>query len=178
MLAGYTGTNLDFDETGSSAEISGPSVGAYAGLSHGGAYVDMLGKVDFLSVEYGAEGSRADADGLSYGGMIAAGYRIGSATGTYVTPKASLAYVHTEIDDFDIFGTAVDFGGGDSLRAKAGIEVGTRMVSANGTVTPFVTAAVGNEFEGDNTVGLESGSSLRSATMRAASSARRARASS
>ena len=122
---------------------------------------DALIKVDFLSIEYGAMGESADTNGISYGGRVEAGYRFDVTPSTFVEPRASLAYVATDIDDFDILGNTVSIDGGDSLQGTIGFRAGTALDGGDGmTIVPYLTADVGNEFLGDASASFDAGGAV------------------
>jgi outer membrane autotransporter protein len=121
----------------------------------------MLVKADFLAIdiEPGSVGPGADdesTDGVNIGGLIDAGYKIGSGQGVFVEPQAALAVVHTSIDDVDIFGGTVDFDAETSVRGRLGVRLGYDHTAANQVVySSDVTASVWQEFNGSNDVTID-----------------------
>jgi autotransporter family porin len=158
LLAGYIYSELDFSSTNTKWEYEGPSVGAYATYLNHALYVDAIVKADFLDIDIDADDlapgeGDADTDAVNIGGQIDAGYKI-DLTGIFLEPQASLAVVHTEIDDIDsIFGGAVEFDDETSVRGRLGLRLGHEQMGANGILyTGDVTASVWQEFAGDNDV--------------------------
>ncbi len=149
VFGGYTGSNLDFDNSDTNVDYQAGSVGAYVTYLNGGLFVDGTFKVDFGSMDYSSGGDSGSADYTSIGGVIDAGYRMTMASGWYVEPKATLSYVSTDFDNIDVFGTDVEFNNGDSLRGRLGARLGTSL-DRNGTaVEPYIEASVWDEFDGD-----------------------------
>ena len=149
VFGGYTGSNLDFDESDTEVDYEAGSIGAYVTYLNGGLFVDGTIKADFGKMDYSSDGDSASADFTSIGGVVDAGYRMTMASGWFVEPKATLAYVNTNFDNLEVFGTDVEFEDGDSFRGRLGARVGT-MFERNGVVIePYVEASAWNEFDGD-----------------------------
>ncbi len=157
LLAGYIHSDLDFDSTNTEWTYKGPSVGAYATYLDHAFYADALVKADFLDIEIDAEDlapseNDADTDAVNIGGRIDTGYKIGETW--FVDPQATLAVVHTEIDDVDdIFGGSVEFDDATSVRGRLGLRLGYENTDSNGAIySGDVMASVWQEFNGDNDV--------------------------
>lgn len=161
LLAGYAYNNIDFDGAGDTAKISAPHVGAYASWISDGTYVSGLIKADFLNVDYDLVGlgEQASTDGYSLGGRVEAGHRFQMGR-AFIEPVASLAYVHTSLDNITAGGTDITFNDGSSLRGKIGARLGFTSMTASGQFDPYVHAYVGNEFLGDNSAFFASGPGL------------------
>lgn len=163
ILAGYIGSNHDFDETNDEAKYKGGSVGAYATWLSGGFFADLLVKANFLNVDYDTSFNGNDSDGntdaTSWGARLDTGYRFNIEEGLFVEPQGTIGYVSTDLDDFNMLGTDIDPDTGDSLRGRLGLRVGTSWDSGNMIFEPFLTGSVWHEFEGDNEVELTSGAS-------------------
>jgi outer membrane autotransporter protein len=161
LLAGYAYNNIDFDDAGDTAKISAPHVGAYASWISDGTYVSGLIKADFLNVDYDLVGlgEQASTDGYSLGGRVEAGHRFQMGR-AFIEPVASLAYVHTSLDNITAGGTDITFNDGSSLRGKIGARLGFTSMTASGQFDPYVHAYVGNEFLGDNSAFFASGPGL------------------
>ncbi|MGE4248604.1 MAG: autotransporter domain-containing protein [Parvibaculaceae bacterium] len=56
--------------------------------------------------------------------MIDAGYKFGGGEGVFLEPQATLAILHTSIDDVDIFGDTVEFEDATSVRGRLGLRLG------------------------------------------------------
>jgi outer membrane autotransporter protein len=101
-------------------------------------------------------GTEVDTNVWSAGVAANTGYRMTMGAG-FIEPLASLAYVHTEVDNFTGGGGTVDFSNGESLRAGAGARIGAVMPAAGGSVEVSLLGRVWNEFEGDNTITVTDG---------------------
>ena len=157
LFGGYLTSDLDFDITDTEWTYKGPSAGAYVTYLNQAFYADLTVKADFLDVDIDAEeiggiSGEADTDLFNIGGQIDAGYKIGFGEGAFIEPQASLAVLHTEIDDIDdIFGGAVDFENETSVRGRLGIRLGADYEQGGVILTPDVTASVWQSVTGDNT---------------------------
>src|SRR5690606_15275193 len=153
LMGGYTSSDLDFDQSNTRAGFRQGSVGAYASYFHGGLYLDAAVKADFGRMNYkfsdGTGSAEARADYRSIGAIVEAGYRIDAAHGMFVEPKATLAYVHTSFDDFNVLGTDVAMDDASSLRGRLGLRIGARVNNGTTRVEPWLEASVWNEFHGD-----------------------------
>lgn len=154
VTGGYGTSQIDFDVTGHEVDLKGWNVGAYAGYASGGLTATVLAKYDTFDADYDARTVpfTADFDGTSWGVEGTVGYRF-QALGGYVQPEATLAYVSTSLDGYDIPGASVDFGDADSLRGKIGVRGGW----GEGPVRPFASLHAVHEFKGDNGVVFSSG---------------------
>ena len=87
-----------------------------------------------------------DAETSATGMVVLARYAL------FVDPQASLAVVHTEVDDInDILGGAVEFDDATSVRGRVGLRLGHETQTSNGIIySGDVTAAVWQDFTGDN----------------------------
>lgn len=154
VLGAYTGSEVDFDLSDASADYQQGSVGAYVTYLNGGFFADALVKADFGTMDYRGGGDSGSADYTSVGVTADVGYRFGFASGWFFEPKATLAYVHTDFDDLDLLGAAVEFDGGESLRGRLGARVGTSFDKGGKLITPYLEASVWNEFDGDYEAGF------------------------
>lgn len=161
LYGGYLGSKLKFSETNTEWTYDGPTVGAYATYLNNALYVDMLVKADFLSITIDPEDiapdvDDEDTDGVNIGGQIDAGYKFGGDEGMFIEPQATLAVLHTSIDDVDMFGGTVDFESETSVRGRLGVRLGHVHTAANQVVySSDVTASVWQEFNGgDNDVSI------------------------
>ncbi len=150
LMGGYVTNSVEFSGVGDTATVDGGMAGIYATWVNGPGYIDALFKADFLTADFSVGGSPASSDILNLGGRIEGGYRFTNASGYYIEPVASLAYVNTSVDDLTVLGTGVQIEDGDSLRGKIGGRLGTTMIVGNGKLDPYVNAYVGGEFLGDN----------------------------
>ena len=158
LFGGYLTSNLDFDETNSEWIYDGPTVGAYVTYVSQGFYADATVKADFLDIDIDANDlapadNDADTDAFNIGGRIDTGYRLGFGGGLFAEPQATIAVVHTEIDDVDIFGGAVEFDDETNVKGRLGLRLGHETTASNGIVySGDVTASVWEDFSGDNDV--------------------------
>ncbi|GKX35197.1 MAG: hypothetical protein MnENMB40S_28150 [Rhizobiaceae bacterium MnEN-MB40S] len=150
LMGGYVTNSVEFSGVGDTATVDGGMAGVYATWVNGPGYIDALFKADFLTADFSVGGSPASSDILNLGGRIEGGYRFTNASGYYIEPVASLAYVNTSVDDLTVLGTGVQIEDGDSLRGKIGGRLGTTMIVGNGKLDPYINAYVGGEFLGDN----------------------------
>ncbi|MFZ5678041.1 MAG: autotransporter outer membrane beta-barrel domain-containing protein [Pseudomonadota bacterium] len=157
LFGGYLTSDLEFKATNSKWDYEGPSVGAYATYLNQAFYADLTVKADFLSIDIDADdlapgAGEADTKGFNIGGQIDAGYKIGLEHGLFVEPQASLAVLHTEIDDIDdILGGAVEFDDETSVRGRLGARLGHEFTGGNALVyASDIIASVWQEFNGSN----------------------------
>ncbi|WP_162913965.1 autotransporter outer membrane beta-barrel domain-containing protein [Taklimakanibacter lacteus] len=156
IFGGYLVSDLKFKETNSKWNYEGPTVGAYATYLNDAFYADLTVKADILDIDIDpddlAPGEEdADTDALNIGGRIDTGYKFGRTV--FIEPQASLAVLHTEIDDVDIFGGTVEFDDETSVRGRLGLRLGLDHTGDNQVVyTGDVTGSVWEEFAGDNNV--------------------------
>ncbi|MGE0146467.1 MAG: autotransporter outer membrane beta-barrel domain-containing protein, partial [Parvibaculaceae bacterium] len=156
LFAGYLNSDLDFDATDTRWTYEGPTVGAYATYLNGAFHADLTVKADFLDIDIDpqdlAPGSDdADTDAFNAGGRLDLGYKFGESL--FIEPQATLAVVHTEIDDVDIFGGSVEFDDETSVRGRLGLRLGHEQTGSNGVIySGDVTASVWEDFSGDNDV--------------------------
>ncbi len=154
VFGGYMTSKLKFDETNTEWNYEGPTVGVYATYLDRAFFVDVTIKADFLDIEIDPEDLAPDADdgdtdALNIGGRIDTGYKFGEAM--FVEPQASLAVVHSEIDDVDVFGGTVEFDDETSVRGRLGLRVGFDHQASDATIfTGDVIASVWEDFSGDN----------------------------
>lgn len=152
VTAGYAGSYLDFNDDGGSIDFTGFNLGGYVGYSQGGLFVNGLVKADFLQGDTTFVGvaQRAEFDAQAYGATLEGGYRFGSQA-FFVEPVASLTYVRTELDDFDVMASSVSFDDNDSLRGKLGLRAGgVWNMSGGGRVIPYGGLYAVEEFEGED----------------------------
>ena len=150
LMGGYVTNSVEFSGLGDEATIDGGMAGIYATWVNGPGYIDALFKADFLTADFSVGGAQASTDILNLGGRIEGGYRFTNASGYFIEPVASIAYVSSDLDDLNVLGTPVSINSDDSLRGKIGGRVGTSMMVGNGKMDPYINAYVGGEFLGDN----------------------------
>jgi outer membrane autotransporter protein len=139
--------------------LSGWSTGAYVTLFSDakpglGAYVDIVGKADFLDTSFSSTLATASTSSQSYGASVEAGYGFSLAGGAVLVPQAELSYLTTRQGSFvDTFGLAVNSASVDNLVGRLGVQLQTTIQLADGSAhTPYLTANVLHDFQGDSTV--------------------------
>ncbi len=144
VLAGYVESDLDFDESSTSIDYEGGTFGAYASwMGGGGFFLNVLGKVDLLELDYSAAGDDDSADVTSYGARADLGFRFGDSL--FLEPMVSVDGISTKIDDFEIDGTEIDAGSNESFRGGAGLRAGF----GGETIRASATGRVWEVFEND-----------------------------
>jgi len=156
VFGGAIGSSLDFDSYNASATYTGGTVGAYGAFTSGGFYADVEGKADFLDMDYSALGIDASASVLSLGAMANAGYRM-EMGGFFLEPNGTVAMLNSSIDDISAGGASVAFSDGNSLRAGAGIKLGTTLQTGELTTELAVSGKLWNEFVDANEVTVSDG---------------------
>lgn len=149
VMAGYVDSKLDFDDSDTSIDTNGATVGGYAALMSNGFFATVLVKADLLDMEYAAAGDSDNANVTSYGARGDLGFRFGD-TGLFVEPMLSMDAFSTEIDEFEITGTEIDAGTNESFRGGAGLRGGF----GGEDVRASATARVWNVFSTDNEVDI------------------------
>jgi outer membrane autotransporter protein len=150
VLAGYVSSSQDLNASDTEIDYEGGSLGAYASFLAGGFFASLLGKADFLGVDYSPAGGPEDStSGTNLGLRADAGYRFGLGA-AYLEPVASLAAVWTEIDDFALYDTTAKPGTNDAVQIGGGARLGWETEALAFSLTGRVWDALG----GDNEVGL------------------------
>jgi hypothetical protein len=156
VFGGAVGSSLDFDSYSASATYTGGTIGAYGAVTFGGFYADAEAKADFLDMDYSAMGIDASASVTNMGILANAGYRA-EMGGFFLEPNGSVAFVSSSIDDISAGGATVSFTNGDSLRAGAGVKVGTTLQTGETTTELAISGKIWNEFEDANEVTVADG---------------------
>ena len=161
IMGGYSGSNLDFDKSSTSADYSALSVGLYTTYMNGGFFIDGTLKGDFGKMDYdsnlgGGFKESTDSDFTSLGGVVDTGYRIGLGTSAFFEPKATLAYVNTNMDNMNVVGTKVSFDDGESLQGRLGARLGASIAGGSVKSELYLEGSVWNDFLGDYTAHLGS----------------------
>ena len=152
VTGGYAGAYLDFEDSGGSIDFTGFNVGASVGYTMGGLFVNGLVKADILQGDttFANVAQRAEFDAQAYGATLEGGYRFGGSS-FFIEPVASLSYVRTELDEFDILNSTISFDDNDSLRGKLGVRGGgVWNMSSGGRVIPYAAVYAVEEFEGED----------------------------
>ncbi|WP_421694429.1 autotransporter domain-containing protein [Aestuariivirga sp.] len=161
IMGGYSGSNLDFDKSSTSADYSALSVGIYTTYLNGGFFIDGTLKGDFGTMDYdsnlgGGFKESQDSSFTSLGGVVDTGYRIGLGTSAFFEPKATLAYVSTNMDNMNVVGTKVNFDDGESLQGRLGARLGASIAGGSVKSELYLEGSVWNDFMGDYTAHLGS----------------------
>ncbi|MFZ5677512.1 MAG: beta strand repeat-containing protein, partial [Pseudomonadota bacterium] len=150
VMGGYVDSKLNFDESSTSIDTNGGTVGAYAALMSGGFFATVLVKADLLNMDYTvgslAEDDNDDANVTTWGVRGDLGYRFGDSL--FVEPMLSLDGISTKIDEFTIGGVDIDAGTNESFRGGAGVRAGY----SDDTFRASATARVWDVFSTDNEV--------------------------
>ena len=159
VMGSLLASRTDFDDTGTRVDMTGTGAGAYATLMSGGFFVDAVGHVRLLGIDYATAAPWADSvstDGVNYSVVVDAGYRaaVGAMT---IEPMATLAYNRTTIDGFDLLGNAVSYDAQESLKGRLGVRVAGEVTIEKGTVKPFLEANLWHEFKGENSATISGG---------------------
>jgi hypothetical protein len=150
LMGGYVDSKLNFDESSTSIDTNGGTVGAYAALMSGGFFATVLVKADLLNMDYTVGSLETDdnddANVTTWGVRGDLGYRFGDSL--FVEPMLSVDGISTKIDDFSIGGVDIDAGTNESFRGGAGVRAGY----GGDSVRASATARVWNVFSTDNEV--------------------------
>jgi hypothetical protein len=152
VFGGYIGSNLEFSAANTKWNMQGPTVGAYVTYLDQAFYADATVKADFLDIDIDPdleEESDSHTDAVNVGGRLDSGYKFGQTA--FLEPQASLAVVHTEIDDVNIYGGNVEFDDDTSVRGRLGLRLGVEHTHTDATVySADVTGSVWENFTGGN----------------------------
>ena len=157
LFGGYTTSNLNFNDLGTSADYTGGVLGAYGAYTNGGYYADAQMTWNPLNLTFHESFGDVKTNANSLGVIANTGYRMDRG-GYFLEPIASLDYVDTRLNNMGGGGATVDFSNGQSLRAGAGGRIGTDFPSVGGTTTEVsLLGKVWNEFESANKVTVSDG---------------------
>jgi outer membrane autotransporter protein len=153
--AGYTSSDVDFDDNGQSTDVDGYHVSLYGTYSTPAFYLDA-------AVLYG--GNSYDTDRLTPGGKVTSdpdgsqfalylggGYNMVKDADWFFIPTAGVQWAKVDIDGFTEKGASpynlkVDDFDTDSFVTTLGFRVGTSMMMGSAKVTPEFRLAWGHEF--------------------------------
>ncbi len=163
-MAGYTHSTLDFDNSGSNADIQGVNLGAYASYAKKGFFLDALIKFDHHDIDYKtnffATDNSQSFDGRSFGALLNAGYRIGSFPGTqglFFEPSFSLARVVSNFDNFRMLNSDVEISKAGSTRSRLGTRYGNTWASEGLVNEAYVDIGANWESDRNNSAILSNG---------------------
>src|SRR6266851_2345236 len=161
LLAGYTDSRVELRDSPTTQVFSGPSVGAYGTYLSGNWFLDLLFKVDLLSLDISSPGLAQSANPTNYNLATNIGYKFALPNGYYIEPTAGLEYVRTNFDHATaLTATTVDLHNGDAVRARAGARVGTEWVIGHIRVEPSLLGQVYEIAEATNNALLVNGTSI------------------
>lgn len=157
VMGGYLRSVVDFESSPTSVDFEGGAVGGYVTYLKGPWFLDAKLMANIGNVDYsGSHGEKDKSSITSIGGVLDAGYRIDRGQ-YFIEPGATLSYVNTDIDSLAAYGTSVSFGGGDSLRGRVGVRLGTTLQDERAKYEPFLGIGGWYEFLGDNSASVLSG---------------------
>ncbi|WP_420606490.1 beta strand repeat-containing protein [Novosphingopyxis sp.] len=154
VTGGYLNSSQNFAGSADRIRYDAVNAGLYASYSSGNFFFNALGKYDYYwgDVNGQSAGFSRDVKGDAYGGRAEAGIRFGSDT-LFIEPAASISYVKSDFDSFDVGPTRVDFDDDDGLRGRAGGRIGGQFGLAGATKGSFyVGANYVHEFSGEDGV--------------------------
>jgi outer membrane autotransporter protein len=161
LLAGYTDSRVELRDSPTTQVFSGPSAGAYGTYLSGNWFLDLLFKVDLLSLDISSPGLSQSANPTNYNLATNIGYKFALPNGYYIEPTAGLEYVRTNFEHATaLTATTVDLHNGDALRARAGARIGTEWVIGNVRVEPSLLGQVYEIAEATNNALLVNGTSI------------------
>ena len=153
ITGGFGNGKSVFEVTGNRVEIDVKNIGAYAEYRSGGLWVNGLVKMDWVDVATDpGPGLAAEFDAKSFGALVNLGYRA-EMGGFFIEPSAGIAWVNTEIDPYQSGGATIDFDDAESLRAHAGLRLGSVIDMGEGgaTLAPYVGVRAFEELADGNT---------------------------
>jgi outer membrane autotransporter protein len=163
-MAGYTHSTLDFDNSGSNADIQGVNLGAYTSYANKGFFLDALIKFDHHDIDYKtnflATDNSQSFNGRSFGALLNAGYRIGSFPGTqglFFEPSFSLARVVSNFDNFRMLNSDVEINKAGSTRSRLGARYGNTWASEGLINEAYVDIGANWESDLNNSAILSNG---------------------
>lgn len=164
VMAGYTHSKVNFDNTGSDAGIQGMNVGVYANYANNGYFADALIKIDRHDIDYKTNYSAADNsqsfDGRSFGALLNTGYRIGSMAGTeglFFEPTFSFASMRSSFDRFQMLNSDVDINTAGSTRSRIGTRYGNTWMGEGLATEAYVDIGANWEFDANNSAVISNG---------------------
>lgn len=160
LTGGYGYQRGRLQATRDEIKLTGGNFGAYARVQSGGAYANVLAKVDRYHVTY-ALSALANAPGFygtTYGIDLRGGYRLAYGQ-AFVEPQVGLSWTHSDLDGF---GTpsgdmAVAFHHTESVFGSLGLKAGLETRSGAWGIRPYVAAAYEGEMNGTARTVLSSG---------------------
>lgn len=151
LTAGFTDYDAEVSGEAARFELTGVNLGAYAGGTWGGFFVQALVKADLFEVDAVLDGglTHTTFDGVTWGAQAEAGYRFGTSA-LFVEPSAGLAWVDADLDGFTGASGTVGYGEADGLRGRAGVRVGGETEFGEAVLAPYLGLSAVREFDGEN----------------------------
>jgi outer membrane autotransporter protein len=165
LMAGYGHTDLEYEASPNTQAMDAWSYGVYAGLVHGGLFVDAVVNANSAVIDTDAPGFNFFPEGTilssrltSVGSQVEAGWRLPFQGGFFVEPLAGVSYLRSKMGDLQIKpddgsrpGLVVSFEDPSSFRAGVGARFGLdRDFGGLRTQLSFL-ARTWNDLEGKNT---------------------------
>jgi opacity protein-like surface antigen len=164
---GYLASRGNIEEgatpVGSSFDSStkSPFVGTYAAATYGGFFAEALLRFNYYEINLNSPGvnvydQKLDAHGISLSGSVGYHYNFPNSN-WFVEPSLGAVWSRTSIDPLQLAGAGAagtNFQGTaqiddiTSTIGRAGLRVGTTVVSNNVVLQPFVAASIWHEFKG------------------------------
>ncbi|MDP9415582.1 MAG: autotransporter outer membrane beta-barrel domain-containing protein, partial [Pseudomonadota bacterium] len=159
LTGGYLDSHVDFDPATDRLRMKALNAGAYASIASGPFFANLLAKYDRVDIDARSAGAAFELDGDSYGGMLEIGFRA-DAGGFFIEPTASIAYVDSDLDGFELFGTRLSFDVDESLRGKLGARFGSGFpVRGGARGLLYLGGNYVHEFRAEDRVSLTGGGS-------------------
>ena len=158
---GYLDSDGSFTKGGTFA-FTGPTAALYLEYLKDGLYGEVTARGDWLNVKYRSLVGTVAPNAHAYGVSGTMGYRF-HGPGWFAEPEGSLSYGKGRIDNFTLGGAGFVFHDGETLRGRAGVNLGKTFSVKHGStiIEPTVTAAAVKEFLGANAVDIVAGPGLR-----------------
>ena len=158
-IFGEGNTTVDISDNDGEGRVDIQTLGGYLTyVSPTNVYVDTVIKYQWLdfNVESDSEGVDIDYDGENIGISVEVGKEFHRESGWQLTPEAQLAYSTVDHDDYAYTADGADFTvkleDSESLMMRAGLRVQKNLTWKGCVVSPFMTADVTHEFDGETTL--------------------------
>lgn len=153
VTGGYINSSMNFAGSADRLQFDAVNAGVYASYSSGNFFVNALGKYDYYWADAvsPSAGFNQDFNGDSWGARGEAGIRFGNDS-FFVEPAASISWVNTSFDDFNVLGTGVSFEDENGLRGRLGARVGGQFGLFGSEASFYLGGNYVREFEGRDEV--------------------------
>jgi outer membrane autotransporter protein len=156
----YGATYTELSNSVGRGSINTEGVGMAGSLTwfgHGGAYVDAIASIDFVSIDATSQGDGLLLDGhddVVYSASLEVGQRIELQGGTTLVPQAQLSWGRMRDGTLtDSLGNVVSFADRETLTSRIGLTVEQDLGDTDlGSGTVFAFANVLNDLSGSRTV--------------------------